>query len=135
MPEITTLRNLAIIFMFVVLLGTAAFDKITSGPTPDWFIKQFSNTFIAKMPGGASAGYWFIAAFETILTLAFISALMHGDFVAGASVTLLSYALIGSLFLFAMLCFGLRITNDFQGSANMFTYFGVSLLSLYLISP
>jgi len=46
---------------------------------------------------------------------------------------LLRLALTLPLFLFGILCFGLRISGDFQGSANMFIYFGASLLSLSLL--
>ncbi len=122
--DINTLRNFAIIFIYVALFGTAAWDKLKSFTTPEWFIKQFEPTFIAKMPGGAKAGYWMIAFFEATLTLAFLASAVYTD--------LLQYALCGALYLFGMLLIGLRVTYDFQGSANMFTYFAATLLSLYL---
>ena len=118
--------NFAIIFIYVLLFGTAAFDKWKTLSMPDWFGKQFENTFISKLPGGASVGYWFIAAFEALLTLVFIISVFN--------FALLPYALLGSLFLFGFLLFGLRITYDFQGSANMFIYFGTTLLSLFFVS-
>ena len=124
--SIPVIRDFAIIFIYVVLLGTSSFDKWKSLSTPEWFIKQFANSFIAKLPGGATAGYWFIAALEAALTICFLLAIFNFMF--------LPYALLGSLFLFGILCFGLRVTYDFQGSANMFTYFGVTLLSLFLVS-
>ena len=123
---IQEIRNYAIIFIYLVLLGTAAFEKWKTLSTPEWFIKQFENTFVAKLPGGASVGYWCIAVLEAILVFAFLMAAFNFLF--------LPYALVGALFLFGILLFGLRITYDFQGSANMFTYFGVTLLSLFLVS-
>lgn len=123
---IQEIRNYAIIFIYLVLLGTAAFEKWKTLSTPEWFIKQFENTFVAKLPGGASVGYWCIAVLEAILVFAFL--------MAAFNFLILPYALVSALFLFGVLLFGLRITYDFQGSANMFTYFGVTLLSLFLVS-
>jgi hypothetical protein len=126
MTSFQLIRNFAIIFIYAVLLGTSTYDKWKSLTTPEWFKKQFENTFISKLPGGATLGYWFIASFEAVLTIAFLASLI--------SFAVLPYALLGSLFLFGVLLFGLRLTYDFQGSANMFTYFGTTLLSLYLVT-
>lgn len=125
MTSIQPLLNFAIIFIYTLLFGTAAFEKWKSLSTPEWFNKQFEKTFINRLPGKASIGYWFIASFEAILTLLFIVSIFNFAF--------LSYALIGSLFLFGILLFGLRITYDFQGSANMFIYFGTTLVSLFFV--
>lgn len=119
------IRNFAIIFIYAVLFGTAAYDKWKTLAMPDWFSKQFENTFIKRLPGGASVGYWFIAAFEAVLTIAFVISFFN--------IAILPFALLGSLFLFGFLLFGLRITYDFQGSANMFVYFGTTLLSLFFV--
>src|SRR5438105_4929406 len=125
MMEITNLRNIAIILIFAVLFGTSAIDKLKTMSVPEWFVKQFAGTFISKMPGGANLGYWLIAIFELALTLAFVA--------SGFYAALLPYALTAALFLFAILLVGLRMISDFQGSANMFTYFGTTLISLYLV--
>jgi hypothetical protein len=126
MSSAQPILNFAIIFIYVLLLGTAAFDKWKTLSTPEWFNKQFENTFINRLPGKASIGYWLIASLEALLTLLFIVSVFN--------FALLPYALLGSLFLFGILLFGLRITYDFQGSANMFIYFGTSLLSLFLVT-
>lgn len=116
----------AISFIFSVLFGTAAIDKFKSLQTPDWFVKQFENTFISKFPSGAKIGYWKIATFEAILSILFVASFFN--------TALLSIALVGSLFMFGALCFGLRLISDFQGSANMFIYFAAALISLSVIS-
>lgn len=126
MASFLPIINLAIIFIYVVLLGTAAFDKWKSLSTPEWFSKQFENTFISRLPGGATLGYWFIASLEALLAIVFLISIFN--------FVLLPYALLGSLFLFGILLFGLRITYDFQGSANMFIYFGTTLLSLFFVT-
>lgn len=126
MLEFQTVLNYAIIFIYTLLFGTAALDKWKTLSTPDWFSKQFENTIIHKLPGKASVGYWLIATAEALLTFAFVASAFNFAF--------LPFALIGSLFLFGLLLFGLRITYDFQGSANMFTYFGTTLVSLFLVT-
>lgn len=126
MTSLQLIRNFAIIFIYAVLLGTSTYDKWKSLTTPEWFKKQFENTFISKLPGGATLGYWFIATFEAVLMIAFLSSFF--------SMAILPYALLGSLFLFGVLLLGLRLISDFQGSANMFVYFGTTLVSLYLVN-
>lgn len=120
--DILLLKKLAIIAIFSVLFGTAALDKLKSFQVPEWFIKQFEPTLIAKLPGGATLGYWMIALMELALFLAFLVAIVLP--------TVLPFALVGAMFLFTALCFGLRLASDFQGSANMFIYFAAALLSL-----
>jgi hypothetical protein len=123
MASFQPILNFAIIFIYVLLFGTAAFDKWKTLSTPEWFHKQFEKTFINRLPGKASVGYWLIATLEILITLVFIASIFNFAF--------LPYALMASLFLFGILLFGLRITYDFQGSANMFIYFGTTLLCLF----
>lgn len=127
MSELFTIRNFSIIFIYTILFGTAAFDKLKSLRTPEWFINQFSNTFIAKIPAGAKVAYWLIALYELVLTLSFIASILN--------MSLLPIALTGALFIFGILLFGLRLTSDFQGSANMFIYFAATLISLFFVTP
>jgi len=125
MTELQPIINYSIIFIYVLLFGTAAIDKWKTLSTPEWFCKQFENTIINRLPGKAAGGYWMIAIFELLITLTFIAALFN--------FALLPYALIGSLFMFGILLLGLRLISDFQGSANMFIYFGTTLISLYVV--
>jgi hypothetical protein len=119
-------RNLAISLIYAVLMGTAGFSKLSSFKTPEWFLKPFENTWIQKLPGGATLGYWTIAVLESILAVAFIASLF--------APALLPLALTGSLFLFCILCLGLRVTHEYQGSANMFVYFGTTLVAILFVS-
>lgn len=119
------LISIAIALLYIALWGTAAQSKWSSLKTPDWFLKQFEKTFFTKLPGGIAASYWGIAVLELALALLFTASLF--------SASLLPLALIGSLFVFAALIVGLRITFDFQGSANMYTYFAATLLCLWFL--
>jgi hypothetical protein len=116
---------IAISFIYAVLMGTAAWSKLKSFSTPEWFIKQFENTAIAKFPKGPVLAYWSIALFEAVLTILFI--------LSPVFPFLNQYALSASLYLFGGLCLGLRIVNDYQGSVNMFVYFAATLISLQMV--
>lgn len=131
--ELTLIRNIAIISIYLVLFGTAAQGKWSSLKTPDWFLKQFEKSIIARMPGGTSFGYWMIATVEAALTFSFLTAGAMLFLSPDLGLEILRYSLIGAMFLFSFLCFGLRVTFDFQGSANMFVYFAASLLCLYVL--
>lgn len=126
MTEFQPAISYAIIFIYTLLFGTAALDKWKTLSMPEWFGKQFENTIINKLPGKAAVGYWLIASVEALLTFAFIASVFN--------MAILPFALVGSLFLFGLLLFGLRITYDFQGSANMFSYFAATLVSLFLVT-
>ena len=112
---------LAIVLIYTVLMGTAAIAKLKEKAAPEWFLKPFEGTLIARLPGGARAAYWMIAVLEGLLALAFVGSL--------AVPGILAAALTGSLFLFGVLCLGLRLSHDYQGSANMFIYFAATLIS------
>ena len=120
--ELTPIVILAIQFMHTVLFGTAAWDKLKGKKVPEWFLKTFEPTLLAKLPGGIRAQFWMIAGFETLLAVSFPLSVFIPD--------LLPFALLAALFLYGILCFGLRITGDFQGSANMFAYFAATIFSL-----
>jgi hypothetical protein len=123
--DIPFFRNIIIVFLFSILFGTAGLDKFKTLQTPEWFIKQFDRSFLSRFPRLLAFSYWKIAAFETLLAIAFVSSL----FVPG----ILPLALLGGMLLFGFLCFGLRMIGDYQGSANIFIYFTASLVALYVI--
>ena len=124
---VTHLSFLAIYFVYLSTFVTVSLQKWRSG-LPDWFSAQFKNTFIAKIPGGVTLGFWTITLLESLVALLFLSALFHGEWgfaqplvwmPAGAALAALTFGLLG---------FGLRISGDYQGAANLFVYFGVSLI-------
>ncbi len=123
--NLTELRNAIIALMYVVLFGTACFDKLKSMSVPSWFIEQFSKTFLGRYPLAVTLSYWSIAIFELALVLMFLFSLWIA--------WVLPFALIGAMGIFVFLLFGIRLIGDYQGSANMFTYFGISLLCLFVL--
>lgn len=122
----------AIYFAFLSTFLTAALQKWKSG-VPDWFIKQFENTFIPKLPGGTAFGFWMITALESAVAVILIISLAMGEWFAEAPKFLLQTGVGLAAVTFSFLGFGLRIAGDFQGAANLFLYFGASIASsIYL---
>lgn len=97
-----------------------------ASPLPNGLLSSSRTHLYIAFPEELHWGYWLIATLEALLTLGFLISVFNFVF--------LPYALLGSLFLFGVLLLGLRITYDFQGSANMFTYFGTTLVALFLVT-
>lgn len=125
MIDVQLVIRLAIIFIYAILLGTSAWDKIKTRNVPDWFMQQFSKSFLGPYPMLIKAAYWQITALECLLFVGFLGSLIFPG--------ILLISLVTALFLFGILCFGLRISYDFQGSANMFTYFAATLISILFV--
>ena len=123
--SIVCIRDAAISFIYLILFGTSAFEKFRSLTVPEWFFKQFEKTLLGRSKTMLVMSYWKISSLELLLAVLFAGSLLMP--------ALLVPALLLAMFLFGILCFGLRMSYDFQGSANMFTYFGVSLLSLFVV--
>jgi hypothetical protein len=69
-----------------------------------------------------------IAALELTVTLGLIVSLVKKEFLPGTEKTLLKATLLLAQFVFVMLGFGLRLTQDFAMAANLFFYFGLTWL-------
>jgi hypothetical protein len=128
-----TLESLKLVPVYLLFLGTfgqASLEKFLSGGVPDWFVKQFEKTKFNCFPGALTLQYYSIAALEALVVLAFVLSAGSFEFVAGHDKSILKAALVLALFTFWALGFGLRVGGDFQGAANLFMYFGVTLLIL-----
>ena len=122
------LKLLPIYCLFIGTFGQASSEKFLSGGVPDWFKNQFQPTFMSKLPGGLTAQYYLIACLEATIVLFFLLSLGSLEFLPFHDTTFLKTGLVLALFAFFALGFGLRITGDFQGAANLFAYFGVTFL-------
>lgn len=121
-------KLLPVYCLFIGTFGQASSEKFLSGGTPDWFKNQFQSTFVGRLPGGATVPYYLIACLEAAVVLLFLLSLGHMEFLPAHDVSFLKAALVLSLFAFFLLGFGLRISGDYQGAANLFAYFGVAFL-------
>jgi len=126
------LKPIPIYMIYISTFGLAALGKLVPfhGQAPDWFQKQFADTFLNAFPGALTIQYYAIAALETLVTLGFIFSLLRGEFMLrpNQSKRVLLGTLLFAQAVFAMLGFGLRLIQDYRGAAELFAYFGVTLI-------
>ena len=122
----------AIYFMFLQTFALAAGEKWLGGGVPEWFAKQFGPTFMSKFPGLAPS-FFGIACGETVAALLFVASLAKGEILPDRTKPVLKLGLAFAALMFGALAFGQRLTNDFQGAANLFFYFGATLVALFIV--
>ena len=122
---------LAINLLFVMAWGFAGLGKIFDG-VPSWFGDKFGLTILARFPG-VTASFWLLAAAETLGFLLAVAALLRVEFLGRRPPTMLMLTLVWSLFVFVQLGFGVWLISDFIGTFQMFTYFGVTLVTLQFV--
>lgn len=117
-----------IYLLFIGTFGQACTEKFFSGGVPDWFKTQFDKTFLNFVPGALTIQYYMIAVLEASVVVLMLFSIGRMEFLPGREQDFLKLALVMALFAFFALGFGLRISGDFQGAANLFMYFGVTFL-------
>jgi hypothetical protein len=130
------LRALAISFLYAGTFFLAAREKWMSGGVPEWFVKQFSPTLLGRFPGGLFLAYYKIAVLESCIALAVLVSVVKMEFwkvAQGESPVWLLGSLHLSLFVFAILGLGLRLTSDYVGAANLFFYFGATCAAILVL--
>jgi hypothetical protein len=125
---IDSVKLLPVYLLFLGTFGQASLEKLFSGGVPAWFVSQFEKTKLNLFPGSLSIQYYAIAALEACVVLFFLLSALNGEFLAGHDKSFLQAALVLALFTFFALGFGLRMSGDYQGAANLFLYFGVTFL-------
>lgn len=130
---IDSVKLLPLYLLFIGTFGQASLEKWMSGGVPDWFKAQFEKTILNPFPGSIKLNYYFIATLELCVVALFFWSGVQLEFIAGREKFFLKGALVLALFVFFALGFGLRISGDYQGAANLFAYFGVTLLALIYV--
>jgi len=123
---------LAINLLFLMVWGFSAFDKLAHG-LPKYFGDKFGHTFLATFPG-LSASFWLLALAELLGFGLAAVALLHGEFLGRRPPLWLTTMLGWSLFVFLQLGFGQWLTADYNGTAQLFMYFGVTLVALQFVN-
>jgi len=137
------LKFVPLYLLYLSTFGMAAVGKWRELPNgaPEWFQKQFAGTVLNLFPGALTANYYLIATLESLVTLAFMVSLVMNfttslfgrEFMPDQERSMLQLSLWGAQFVFVVLGFGLRLAGDFHGAAELFLYFGVTLLASYIV--
>lgn len=124
--------HIAVIVLFVVMFGEASLSKIFERQTPDWFKDQFKGTWLGKLVP-LPMMWWSIALAELCLVGVFVVALVMMEFTPQSPNLYTGWGLLGSMFLFAGMCFGQRVSFDFVGAASSFVYASLSGVLWYIV--
>ncbi len=125
-----------------LLLGTLWFMSMKeklfddSGTAPAGLHRMFSGTFISSFPGTNEA--WVIlGVLEGLTFLVFLASVLRGEFLPQRAKPLLLTGLAASMLVFSVLAFGDTVSQNNDGTASLFTYFGATgvLLAIVLLLP
>ena len=124
---------LAINLLFLMVWGFTGLGKILSG-VPSWFGDKFGATFLARFPG-LTPTFWLLTASELLAFLLALVALVRGEFLGRRPPRWLALMLVWSLFVFIQLAFGQWLTAEYNGTFQLFAYFGITLIALQFAAP
>lgn len=122
---------LAINLLFLMVWGFTGIGKLVSG-VPSWFSEKFGQTILARFPG-LTASFWLLTAAEVVAFSLAVAAMVRFEFLPRRSPTCLTLMLAWSLFVFVQLGFGQWLTSEFNGTFQLFAYFGVTLVALQFV--
>jgi hypothetical protein len=125
---------LAINLLFLMVWGFTGISKFMQGK-PSWFEDKFGQTILAKVPG-LTVTFWLLAGAEMLAFLLALGAIGGGEFLERQERPpwILKSMLVWSLFVFVMLGFGQWLTNEFNGTAQLFAYFAGTLVCLHYVT-
>lgn len=130
---IEILKLVPVYLLYIGTFSLASSEKLLSKGAPDWFKQQFEKTFLNFFPGSLSIQFYLIGLLEATVAILFIISAINGEFLPGHAPIFLRWGLLSALTTFFSLGIGLRISGDYQGAANLFSYFGVTfLISFYV---
>jgi hypothetical protein len=122
---------LAIKLLFLMVWGFTGIGKLVSG-VPSWFGDKFGQTILATFPG-LTTSFWLLTAAEVLAFSLALAALARLEFLPCRQPTCLALMLVWSLFVFVQLGFGQWLTSEFNGTFQLFAYFGVTLITLQFV--
>ena len=123
---------LAINLLWLMVWAFTGLQKVQSG-VPSWFGDKFGATILARFPG-LTASFWLVAVSELLAFALALVALVRGEFLGRRPPTWLILMLTWSLFVFIQLGFGQWLTAEYNGSFQLFAYFGVTLIALQFVT-
>lgn len=127
------LKIIAINLLLMMTFGLASLSKWKGGGVPDSFVNRFGETWIGGFPGGLFMSFYLITFLETAVFFMMLISLFRLEWLKDSNKLYLRIGLTLSLFIFVILGYGLRMSGDFGGAANLFFYFGATLIALFVV--
>ena len=103
------------------------------GNAPEGIKMQFKGTFIDTFPG-TDAAWIILGVLEFGVFALLVASLIRLEFLPHRDKSLLQVGLAVALLAFACMAFGQTVTRQFEGTASLYTYFGMTVVILILVS-
>jgi hypothetical protein len=103
------------------------------GNAPQGIKDQFKGTFLDTFPG-SDAAWVILGILEFGVFVLLVGSLIRLEFLPHRDKSLIQVGLAVSLLVFALLAFGQTATNQHEGTASLYTYFGSTAVILILVS-
>lgn len=104
-----------------------------NGNAPSYIKEQFKGTFLDTIPGTDTA--WVILGLlEFGVFVLLLASIVRLEFLPHRDKSILQVGLATSLLTFAFLAFGQTATKQYAGTAQLYTYFGSTVVILILVS-
>lgn len=128
------LTTASVYFLVGVLFFYSGKEKLFDGDAkpPAGIARQFEGTFVATFPG-VDALWAILSVLEFAVFVILLLSLIRGEFLPHRRKSLLLTGLTLGLFTFACLSFGQTSTGNTEGTASLFTYFGVIAIIMLLV--
>lgn len=122
-------------FIVGYLMGMGAVGKLFAGPIamPAETAKAFAGTWIANLVG-VNFLWGVLGVTELAIVLVILASVVRGEFLPSRQKSLLQVALSMALVLFSFMAFGQTLTHNFAGVLAQYTYFGVTVVLMGLVS-
>jgi hypothetical protein len=124
----------SVYFLVGVLFFYSGKEKLfdENAKPPPGIAKQFEGTFVATFPG-VDALWAILSVLEFGVFALLVVSLVMGEFLPHRRKGVLLVGLALALFTFACLSFGQTSTGNNEGTASLYTYFGVTAVIVLLV--
>lgn len=124
----------SVYFLVGVLFFYSGKEKLFDGDAkaPPGIEQQFEGTFVATFPG-VDALWAILSVLEFGVFVIVLVSLVTGEFLPHRSKRILLAGLSLALLTFACLSFGQTSTGNNEGTASLYTYFGVTAIVMLLV--
>ncbi len=125
----------SVYFLVGVLFFYSGKEKLFDGDAkaPAGIEKQFEGTFVATFPG-VDALWAILSVLEFAVFVILLISLVRGEFLPHKRKSVLLVGLSLALLTFACLSFGQTSTGNNEGTASLYTYFGVTAVVILLVT-
>ena len=104
-----------------------------SGVMPEGLAKGYAGSFVDSFPG-LNATWTILGIVEAVAFLGFVASAITGEFLPHRRKPILIASLGVSMFTFGLLIFGQEMVGEFDSVAQLFGYFGATVVTLLLVS-